>query len=39
LHDGVTFGPEGEGFQRINFGCPRSILIEAMERLASVIRK
>ncbi|GIO07128.1 cystathionine beta-lyase [Brevibacillus reuszeri] len=39
LHDGVTFGPEGEGFQRINFGCPRSILIEAMERLASAIRK
>lgn len=38
LHDGVTFGSEGEGFQRINFGCPRSILVEAMERLEKAIR-
>lgn len=38
LHDGVTFGSEGEGFQRINFGCPRSILVEAMERLEKAVR-
>lgn len=38
LHDGMTFGSEGEGFQRINFGCQREILIEAMERLEQAIR-
>lgn len=39
LNDGVMFGQEGEGFQRINFGCPRAILEEAMTRLEQVIRK
>lgn len=38
LHDGMTFGNEGEGFQRINFACPRVILVEAMERLERAIR-
>ncbi|GED66453.1 cystathionine beta-lyase [Brevibacillus reuszeri] len=39
LQDGAMFGSEGAGFQRINFGCPRSILVEAMERLERVLRK
>ncbi|WP_312116868.1 MalY/PatB family protein [Brevibacillus reuszeri] len=39
LQDGTMFGSEGAGFQRINFGCPRSILVEAMERLERVLRK
>ncbi|MGG1660234.1 MalY/PatB family protein [Brevibacillus sp. NRS-1366] len=39
LHDGVTFGSEGEGFQRINFGCPRVILEEAMSRLEQAIHR
>ena len=33
LNDGVTFGPGGEGFVRLNFGCPRPILMQALERM------
>jgi cystathionine beta-lyase len=32
LSDGREFG--GEGFVRLNFGCPRSLLQEALERMA-----
>jgi len=31
------FGKEGEGFMRLNVGCPQSILREAMERLEGAI--
>jgi cystathionine beta-lyase len=34
--DGREFGPGGEGFQRMNIGCPRSTIEEAMERLFSM---
>ncbi len=37
LDEGEMFGPEGEGFERINLACPRSLLAEALERLATVI--
>jgi len=37
LEDGFTFGPGGEGFQRMNIACPRSVLHEALERLESAI--
>lgn len=30
---GTMFGPEGDGFQRINIACPRVILEEAFDRL------
>jgi cystathionine beta-lyase len=33
LNDGATFGRGGEGFVRLNFGCPRSTLAEALERM------
>ena len=33
LDEGYVFGPEGEGFERINIACPRSILAEALERI------
>lgn len=33
LDDGSIFGREGDGFQRINIACPRSILEEAMQRI------
>lgn len=33
LNDGATFGPGGEGFVRLNFGCPRATLLEALERM------
>jgi cystathionine beta-lyase len=33
LSPGTLFGPGGEGFQRINIGCPRALLEEALGRL------
>jgi cystathionine beta-lyase len=33
LDEGTMFGAGGEGFQRINFACPKSILTEALERM------
>lgn len=39
LEDGFTFGPGGEGFQRMNIACPRSILHQALERLESAVNK
>ena len=33
LSDGATFGQPGHGFVRLNFGCPRSILTEALDRM------
>lgn len=37
LNDGTMFGPGGEGFMRLNVGCPRSVLAEALERLAKAV--
>lgn len=37
LNDGETFGTGGKGCLRLNFGCPRSILEEALERMATAI--
>lgn len=34
LQDGIIFGEEGRGFQRINIACPRYILEEALERIS-----
>lgn len=36
LDRGSLFGKSGEGYQRINIACPRSILNEALEKLVSV---
>ncbi len=33
LNKGITFGPGGERHLRLNIGCPRSVLIEAMSLL------
>lgn len=33
LNDGGRFGKDGDGWLRINIGCSKSILIEALERL------
>jgi len=37
LDAGSIFGPEGEGFERINIACPRSILAEALERIKKAV--
>lgn len=36
LVDGRIFGPGGEGFQRLNFGCPSKSLKLALFRLSSI---
>jgi cystathionine beta-lyase len=36
---GYWFGPEGEGFMRINVACPRSIVRQAMEQLYAQYKK
>ena len=33
LNDGGKFGTGGNGWLRINIGCPRSVLVEALKRL------
>ena len=38
LNPGTMYGPQsGEGFLRINIACPRSLLMEALERIKNVI--
>lgn len=39
FNDGKIFGPGGEGFVRLNFGCPRSMLLEGLERMKLAIAK
>lgn len=39
LDEGQIFGSEGEGFARVNVACPRSVLVEAMQRLRRAIRE
>ena len=39
LNDGTRYGRGGEGFVRLNFGCPRSILVEALEMIESTLVK
>ena len=38
LSDGATFGRGGQGFVRLNFGCRRATLVEAVERMATALR-
>ena len=35
LNDGEMFGRGGEGFMRMNVGCPRTVLQQALERLTN----
>ena len=39
--DGAKFGPngEGDGFQRLNFACPRQQLTQALERIAQALNR
>jgi cystathionine beta-lyase len=37
LDEGCIFGPEGEGFERINIACPRSLLAEALDRIKTAV--
>jgi cystathionine beta-lyase len=35
LNNGARFGIEGDGWMRLNIGCPRSVLSEGLERLGN----
>jgi len=37
LNSGTMYGKGGEGFLRINIGCPRILLVEGLKRLQNVI--
>lgn len=37
LNDGKMFGEPGEGFMRLNIGCPRSVLEQALRQLAEAL--
>ncbi len=35
LDEGIKFGREGEGYQRVNLACPRAVLSDGLERVAA----
>ena len=37
LNDGSTFGDEGMGYMRMNLGCPRSVLEQALLQLKDAV--
>ncbi|NBD36723.1 MAG: putative C-S lyase [Chloroflexi bacterium] len=37
FNDGAIFGPGGEGFVRLNFGCPRELLDEGLRRISQAM--
>lgn len=39
LSDGPTFGPGGEGYQRLNFASPRPVIKKALEQIKCAIEK
>lgn len=39
LNDGTMFGKPGEGFMRLNVGCPRSVLEQALRQLADAVKQ
>ena len=37
LNDGTMFGEPGKGFMRLNIGCPRSVLEQALKQLETAV--
>lgn len=37
LNDGITFGPDGSGFVRLNFGTPRATLLDGLNRMKNAL--
>ena len=37
LNAGSEFLPGGENFARLNFGCPRATLVEALQRIKEAV--
>jgi cystathionine beta-lyase len=38
LSSGSTFGAGGQGYQRFNIGCPRTVLQEGLNRLKEALK-
>ncbi len=38
LTGGSFFGPEGEGFMRVNFGCPAAQMLEGLRRMGEAVK-
>ncbi len=38
FNDGAPFGSGGEGFVRFNFGCPRQLVLQGLERVARSLK-
>ena len=39
LNAGYQFGPGGEGFERLNLGCPRSVLEDGLQRIRTAVKE
>jgi len=39
LNAGTMYGAEGEGFMRWNIACPRSVMLQGLERFRDFVRK
>ncbi len=39
FNNGAMFGKGGQGFVRMNFGCPRSILLDGLQRMKTALAK
>ena len=39
FNDGASFGENGKGFQRLNFGCPRSTLEKVLSNMEKALRQ
>lgn len=39
FNDGGVFGPAGQGFQRMNIGCPRVLITEALTRIEKALKE
>lgn len=37
LNDGTMFGKQGEGFARLNIGCPRTVLADALDHIRTAV--
>ncbi len=39
LNDGAAFGSGGENFVRLNFGCPRELLVDGLQRIKKALQR
>lgn len=39
INSGTMYGSGGEGFIRLNIACPRTLLVEGLERMARVLEQ